>query len=264
MILLGPHSATGVSAMVAHLRSLSRSLLHKRRALSTRRSANPTPSPCMRVRLGRYDSIALASCATRAARKSFCPTCAAAALHRPQPRLLCAGRADATRRRRRPPPPSPPAALAPPLQPLRLRKAPKARAHLIAQHDVVSFGTNEEGFVNASIGVRIDYAATPAFRIGVEIAYANLEGDTDRAHSLLGLLQFEGRAAISENWSVPARIAFGHLASNGAVLRLASGVAVKLSSRFELVLEVVPTLFSTRDGVYPSVGPGLELSFSLP
>ena len=132
-----------------------------------------------------------------------------------------------------------------------------------AQHDAVLFGTNEEGFVNALIGVRADYSITPALRVGIEIAYANLEGDDDRAHSVLGLLQFEGRAALSENWSVPARIGLGHLASNGAVLRIATGVAVKLASRLELVLEVAPTLFSTRDGVYPSVGPGLELSFRL-
>lgn len=140
---------------------------------------------------------------------------------------------------------------------------PAPRNIYFAQHDTVAFGTNEDSFVNASIGLRVDYAATPALRIGIEIAYANVEGDAARAHSVLGLLQFEGRAAISENWSVPARVALGHLASNGAVLRVATGVAVKLASRLELVLEVAPTLFSTRDGVYPAVGPGLELCFRL-
>jgi len=139
----------------------------------------------------------------------------------------------------------------------------KSTGFMFAQHDVVSLGTNEGGFTNASIGARIDYAATAAFRIGIEVAYANLEADPKRAHSVLGLLQFEARAALSEKWSVPARIALGHLASNGAVLRLAGGVAFKLASRLDVLLEVAPTFFSTRDGVYPAVGPGLELSFQL-
>jgi hypothetical protein len=147
--------------------------------------------------------------------------------------------------------------------PVPTEPAKTPRGIYFAQHDAVLFGTNEDGFVNALIGVRADYAVTPAFRVGIEVAYANLEGDDDRAHSVLGLLQFEGRAALSENWSVPARIGLGHLASNGAVLRIATGVAVKLASRLELVLEVAPTLFSTRDGVYPSVGPGVELAFRL-
>jgi len=142
--------------------------------------------------------------------------------------------------------------------------APTPRGFYFAQHDVVSFGTNEDSFTNATIGARIDYAATPALRIGIEFGYANLEGDpSDRAHSFLGLLQFEGRASLSETWSVPLRIGIGHLASNGAVLRVASGVALKLASRLGLVFEVAPTLFSTRDGVYPAVGPGLELNFRL-
>lgn len=139
----------------------------------------------------------------------------------------------------------------------------KPNGFIFAQHDVVSFGTNEGSFTNASIGARIDYAATPAFRVGIEVAYANLEADPKRAHSVLGLLQFEARAALSEKWSVPARIALGHLASNGAVLRLAGGVAFKLASRLEVVLEVAPMFFSTRDGVYPAVGPGLELGFRM-
>jgi hypothetical protein len=144
----------------------------------------------------------------------------------------------------------------------RAQTAP-ANGFSFAQHDVVSFGTNEGGFTNASIGGRIDYAALPALRVGIEVAYANLEASPERAHSVLALLQFEARASLSETWSVPARIALGHLASNGPVLRLASGVAFKLASRLEVVLEVAPTFFTTRDGVYPSVGPGVELSFQL-
>ena len=62
---------------------------------------------------------------------------------------------------------------------------------------------------------------------------------------------------------MPARIAVGHLAENGLVLRLATGFAVKLASRLEVVLEIAPTFFTTRDGVYPAVGPGLELGFRL-
>lgn len=132
-----------------------------------------------------------------------------------------------------------------------------------AQHDVLSFGTNEEGFVNASIGGRIDYALTPVFRLGIEIAYANLDAAPERAHSVLALLQFEARATLNETWSVPARIAAGHLARNGAVLRLGAGIAAKLADRVEIVLEVAPTFFTTRDGVYPAIGPGLELALEL-
>jgi hypothetical protein len=139
----------------------------------------------------------------------------------------------------------------------------KPNGFSFAQHDVVSFGTNEDSFLNASIGGRIDYALSPAFRLGIEIAYANLEAEPDRAHSVLALLQFEARAKLNETWSVPARIAAGHLAKNGAVLRLSAGIAAKLAERLEVVLEVAPTFFSTRDGVYPAVGPGFELSFQL-
>jgi len=148
-----------------------------------------------------------------------------------------------------------------------LERAPtntaERRSFYLAQHDVLALGTHENTFVNASFGARVDYAVTPSLRIGMELAYANLEGQAGRAHSVLGLLQFEGRAAIDQHWSVPVRIALGHLASNGAVLRLASGIALKLTSRIELVLEVAPTLFSTEDGVYPAVGPGLELNVAL-
>jgi hypothetical protein len=132
-----------------------------------------------------------------------------------------------------------------------------------AQHDVVSFGTNTDGFVNASLGGRIDYALTPVFRLGFEIAYANLDADPERAHSVLALFQFEARATLNDTWSVPARIAAGHLAKNGAVLRLGAGVAAKLAKRLEVVLEVAPTFFTTRDGVYPAIGPGIELAVRL-
>jgi hypothetical protein len=141
----------------------------------------------------------------------------------------------------------------------RAQEEEKPSGFSIAQHDVLSFGTNEESFLNATIGGRIDYAATPVFRLGVEIAYANLDAEPERAHSVLALFQFEARAALNETWSVPVRIAAGHLAKNGAVLRLGAGIAAKLAERLEVVLEVAPTFFSTRDGVYPAVGPGLEL-----
>lgn len=156
--------------------------------------------------------------------------------------------------------PAPPAAATPTVPP---ETARKPSGFHFAQHDAVSFGTGEGSFTNASIGARIEYAATPAIRVGIEIAYANLEASPKRAHSVLALLQFEARAPLSENWSVPARLAFGHLASNGPVLRLASGIAFKLASRLEVVLELAPTFFTTRDGVYPSVGPGLELGFRM-
>jgi hypothetical protein len=164
--------------------------------------------------------------------------------------------------------PAPPEAAPPPTpatpQPTAPSDSPrKPNGFHFAQHDVVSFGTNEGSFTNASIGLRIEYAATPTFRVGVEVAYANLEASPDRAHSVLALLQFEARASLGEKWSVPARLALGHLASNGVVLRLASGVAFKLASRLEVVLEIAPTFFTTRDGVYPSIGPGLELGFRL-
>jgi hypothetical protein len=146
---------------------------------------------------------------------------------------------------------------------VRAQTVPTANRFHFAQHDVVSFGTNEGGFTNATIGARIDYAVMPALRVGLEIAYANLEADPERAHSVLALAQLEARATLSERWSVPARIALGHLASNGPVLRLAGGIAFKLASRLEVVLEVAPTFFTTRDGVYPAIGPGLELSFRL-
>jgi hypothetical protein len=139
----------------------------------------------------------------------------------------------------------------------------KPSGFYFAQHDVVSFGTNEGSFTNGSIGARMEYAPARAFRVGVEVAYANLEASPDRAHSVMALLQFEARASLGEKWSVPARLALGHLASNGPVLRLASGIAFKLALRLEVVLEVAPTFFTTRDGVYPSIGPGLELGFRL-
>jgi hypothetical protein len=133
----------------------------------------------------------------------------------------------------------------------------------IALHNVASFGTHEDSFLNASIGGRIDYAVTPVFRLGVEVAYANLDADPERAHSVLALFQFEARAKLNETWSVPARIAAGHLFENGAVLRLGAGIAAKLAERLEVVLEVAPTFFSTRDGVYPAIGPGIELALEL-
>lgn len=137
----------------------------------------------------------------------------------------------------------------------------KPNAFSFAQHDVVAFGTNEDGFMNATVGARIDYAATPVLKVGFEVAYANLEAEPQRAHSVLALFQFEARATLNDTWSVPARIGVGHLAANGPVLRLAAGLALKLASRLEVVLEVAPTFFTTEDGVYPAIGPGLELSF---
>jgi hypothetical protein len=50
---------------------------------------------------------------------------------------------------------------------------------------------------------------------------------------------------------------------NGLVLRVATGIAWSIARRLDLVLELVPTFWTTPRGVYPSVGPGLELSIGL-
>jgi hypothetical protein len=137
------------------------------------------------------------------------------------------------------------------------------RVRVIA-HDELVLGVDRDDFVGVLLGVRADYHIGPALFVGGYGGYANLPGRETRAHSLLTYAQLEHRIQVSETIGVPSRIALGYLARNGAVLRLGSGVALRITERLELVLDLLtPMFWVTPDTTLFSLNFGIELGTRL-
>ena len=86
-----------------------------------------------------------------------------------------------------------------------------------------------------------------------------------RAQNVLPYAQIEQRIALSESgWAIPLRVALGYLPRNGVYLRISSGVAVPLTDRADLVLDLLgPTFLQTPDKTLFALAFGVEASVEL-
>jgi hypothetical protein len=119
-------------------------------------------------------------------------------------------------------------------------------------------------FHNVLAGLRLDLVFSPRVSLGGYVGYANLKGKEDRAHTLLGYAQVEYLAPLSPhffNLRVPLRFATGYLARNGPVVRAATGLAVALSPRMDLISELfTPMFWVTNNQTLFSMNVSLELA----
>jgi len=147
---------------------------------------------------------------------------------------------------------------------LRPRRRIRFRPMRIAFNLEPAFGVADDGFFNQLVGVRFDYRFSRDTSLGISNAYANLRGRDGRASSILTLLQIDNRVTVARGSRVqiPLRGALGYLWRNGAVLRLATGVAIPLGRRTELVFDVIaPTFWLTPEQTLFSLNVAAELGW---
>jgi hypothetical protein len=119
-------------------------------------------------------------------------------------------------------------------------------------------------FRNQLLGVRVDLLFSPRVGLGGYVGYANLKGKQGRAHALLGYAQVEYLAPLAPallNLRVPLRFGTGYLSHNGGVARAATGLAIALTPKLDLVSEILaPMVWVTNDQTLLSLNLSLELA----
>jgi hypothetical protein len=142
-------------------------------------------------------------------------------------------------------------------QPTQSHKSPRWR---LALQTEAAFGVTPGGFYNHLAGGHADYRFTDTLSAGMYVGYANLKAsDGGRAHNVLSYLLLDYRALLSNDWSIPLRIASGYLPKNGPVLRLSAGISYRLSDDFELTLDLlVPTFWIVDNSTVVSFNAALE------
>jgi hypothetical protein len=136
-----------------------------------------------------------------------------------------------------------------------------ARLHLAVQTES-AVGFSEDGFFNQLAGGRVDYRLTPGLSLGAYLGYANLRGRGGRVGSALYYFQLEQRIPLTANHklSLPVRFDVGYLIHNGSVLRVASGLAIALGQRCDLVFDLMaPTFWLTPERSLFSLDFAVEL-----
>lgn len=124
-----------------------------------------------------------------------------------------------------------------------------------------AFGLTDPWFYNHLGGAAIDRRFSPVLSIGLGASYANLKGPDGRAHNVLFEARFDYRARIYEDTlAIPLRVGVGYLPRNGPTLQLSSGLAIQVSERVDLVLDLLaPMLWVSEDLAVTSLNAGLEL-----
>ncbi len=141
------------------------------------------------------------------------------------------------------------------------RMALRYRWHVVLQTEG-AIGTSQDGFYNHLVGLRLDYRITPDIAMGIWLGYANLNGKDGRVDNVLAYLLVEDRIRISSSSdiSIPLRAAIGYLPYNGPVIRLAAGLNIPLSERFELGFDILtPTFWILPDRTAVSLNVAAEL-----
>lgn len=152
--------------------------------------------------------------------------------------------------------------------PRRTRRAPEPigrRFQLVLQTEG-AIGTSQDTFYNHLLGMRLDWRIARTLLLGAYVGYANLRGKAGRVGNLLAYLQIENRVRPSSRSSltIPLRLAVGYLPFNGPVVRLAAGLNVPLSDRFELGFDLLtPTFWVLPDRVVVSLDLAAELIWRL-
>ncbi len=135
----------------------------------------------------------------------------------------------------------------------------------LAIHDDLDVGLAEDPFVSNILGVRFDIRIFTATWAGFHLGYANLPSSAGRAQNVLPYAQIEQRIPLTASgFAIPLRVALGYLPKNGAYLRISSGLAIPLTDRTDLVLDLVgPTFLSTPDKTLFALAFGVEASVEL-
>jgi hypothetical protein len=173
-----------------------------------------------------------------------------------------------------PPPPVAAAPMPPPVmagppgadRPTPAPEEPFSPLHLAFQTEG-AFGLSGDGFYTHLVGARLDYRVLRNLAIGGYLGYANLKGQDGRASNGLGYAQLEYRVPLNSkrSFEMPLRFASGYLPKNGPVLRLAAGLAVRVSDDVDLVFDLLtPMLWVSGDQAVASLNVGAELGYTLP
>jgi hypothetical protein len=131
----------------------------------------------------------------------------------------------------------------------------------LAVRGEIATGKEGGGFVNRLLGVGLGYEFAPAVHLTAQL-HVNLKGKDGRDHALMPTVQGEYRLAV--DWgvvkSVPLRFASGYLPRNGPVVRASAGLLFPLSSKVDLVAELLsPMVWVTNDQTLFSMNVALEL-----
>ena len=139
------------------------------------------------------------------------------------------------------------------------------RAWRFALQTESAIGLAEDPFYVHLVGARADLRFSPEFALGALGAYANLPGRDGRVTSLLTAVQVEQRIALTDGGRValPLRLALGYLWRNGAVLRVAPGVAFALGDDADLVFDLAaPTFWVTPERTLFSLDFAVEVAWT--
>lgn len=145
----------------------------------------------------------------------------------------------------------------------RARRRPPRR-FVFALHTESAFGASEDFFYNHLFGARLDYRLTPSLSLGAYLGYANLRGKNGRASNVLFYAQIDHRVQLarSSRLRIPLRAGLGYVPFNGTYFRLAAGLAAPLSSRVEVVLDLLaPTVWFGRERTLVSLDLGAEIAY---
>jgi hypothetical protein len=135
----------------------------------------------------------------------------------------------------------------------------------LASHNTLALGTTRDSFVNVTLGGRVDYVFEDIVALGAGLAYANLQGERQRAKSALSFAQLECRAKLHDTGLyLPVRLLVGYLHANGSVVRTSIGITLPIARGLELTIDAIaPTFYMTRERVLPALSTGLEVALAL-
>ncbi|MEM9187906.1 MAG: hypothetical protein AAGF12_01920 [Myxococcota bacterium] len=147
----------------------------------------------------------------------------------------------------------------------RERDARLRRWHLVLQTEG-AIGTSQDVFYNHLVGGRLDYRISQEVLLGGYVGYANLRGKDGRSDNILFYLQVEDRVRIvsSSDITVPLRLGVGYLPFNGPFVRIAAGINIPLSRRFQLGFDILaPTFWVLPERTAVSMNVAAELIIRL-
>jgi hypothetical protein len=135
----------------------------------------------------------------------------------------------------------------------------------LAVQTETAFGVATGAFNNRMLGARGDLQFSPHVSFGGYAGYINLKGKDGRVSDLLFYGQVEYLASTTKpSLRIPLRFASGYLPRNGPVARMATGFALALSPRTDLVTELfAPMVWLTNNQMLLSMNFSVELAFRL-
>jgi hypothetical protein len=153
-------------------------------------------------------------------------------------------------------PPLPVATAAPPAEePIPLRLAVQVEA---------ASGIVTGSFHNQLLGARLDGRFSERLSLGGYLGAGDLKGKDGRTHAALLLAELEYMAGPpTATVRVPLRFASGYLTSNGPVARLATGLAIAVGKKVDLIPVLGSMVWITNNQNLLSLDLALEVAFRL-